>query len=144
VGRTRIHLTETIRAPLQLVFDRISDHEDMRNWPGVSDCRLVAEGQPRNGIGAVRAVKARGLTLHEKVVSFDPPDGFDYTIVKGLPVDHLGQVRLSEAGDQTRIDWTVEMSSRIPLLAQLVGMILKRGLPSALAHFKRETERAAR
>jgi len=143
VGRTRIHLTETVRAPLQLVFDRISNHEDMRNWPGVSDCRLVAEGEPRNGLGAVRAVKTRGLTVHEKVVSFDPPSGFDYTIVKGLPVDHLGQVRLTEAGDQTRIDWTIEMSSRIPLLAQVLGAMVRRGFPSALTYFKRETERAA-
>jgi uncharacterized protein YndB with AHSA1/START domain len=143
MGRTRVQLTETVYAPRELVFERLTNHEDMRNWPGVGDCRLVAEGSPRNGLGAVRAVKSRGLTLHEKVVRFDPPTGYDYKIIKGLPVDHLGTVRLEDSGSGVRINWTIEMSSRIPLLAQVVGVMLKRGLPSALSYFKRETEKAA-
>ena len=142
VGSTRIQIPETVRAPLQTVFERLTDHEAMRDWPGIGDCTLVEHGSPRNGVGAVRAVTTKGLTLHERVVRFDPPHGYDYTIIKGLPVRHLGQVRLAEHGDAVRIDWTIEMSSRIPLLAQIVGKLLRRGLPAALSYFKRETERA--
>jgi len=143
VGHTRVHLSESVRAPIELVFDRITDHEAMRDWPGVSNCRLVEQGEPKNGVGAVRAVTTRGLTLHERVVRFEPPLGYDYSIVKGLPVQHLGRVRLEQRGDEVQLDWTIEMSSRIPLLAQIVGKLLARGMPSALSYFKRETERAA-
>lgn len=143
VGHTRVHFSRSVRAPLALVFDRITDHEAMRDWPGVTDCTLVAQGHPKNGVGAVRAVKARGLTLHERVVRFEPPHGYDYSIIKGLPVQHLGRVRLEQRGDAVLVDWTIELSSKIPLLAQVVGKLLERNIPSALAYFQRETERAA-
>lgn len=152
MGRSTLTLERTIRAPLQMVFDRITDHEAMSDWPGVSKCWLVAEGTPRNGLGAVRAVKARGLTLHEKVVLFEPPNCFEYTIIKGLPVDHLGSVSLAVdndgagdgGSDVVRLRWHISISSRVPLLARIMTWQLRTGLPAAVDYFIAETERAAR
>lgn len=143
MGRTRVELSQVVHAPRALVFDRLVDHEKMGSWPGIAHCHLVSEGSPRNGLGAVRLVKTHGLTLHEKIVYFDAPSGFDYKIIRGLPVDHLGTVRLEEQGSAVRIKWTVVMSSRVPLLAQIVGALLRRKLPAALAYVKRESERSA-
>jgi uncharacterized protein YndB with AHSA1/START domain len=141
MGRTEVDERVVVQAPIERVFERITDHESMRDWPGVGACRLVAEGQPRNGVGAVRRVRAWGVELDEKVVRFEPPRRYDYTIIKGLPVEHLGVVQLAERGDGTvEVHWHVELASRIPLLAQVVGAALRRGLPRALRYFKSRVE----
>jgi hypothetical protein len=132
-----------VAAPIDLVFQRLVDHEAMSEWPGIASCRLVREGVPRNGLGAVREVKARGLTLLEEVVHYEPPLRYDYRITKGLPVDHLGTVRLSPMEGGVELSWEVRMASRWPLVCEVVGRLLKNGLDGALGWFKAETERAA-
>ena len=142
MGSTEIVMESQVRAPIEAVFEALTDHEGMSDWPGVSAATLITEGTPRNGVGAVRALVARGLTLHEEIVHFDAPNRYDYTIVKGLPVKHLGSVRLRSEGELVHVEWKVVMSSRIPFLAQIVGKLLRQGLPKALEHVKREIESA--
>jgi len=142
MATARMRKTVTIDAPLAFVFERMVDHEAMSDWPGVSGATLSVEGSPtRNGLGAVRVIKAKGLALHEEVVHFEPPHRYDYSIIKGLPVDHLGTVRLEEIGDSVELSWEVTISSAWPFLAQIVTGLLARELPTALAHLKRDTER---
>lgn len=143
MGSTVVQVRQLVRAPIEFVFERITDHEDMRNWPGVKSCVLVETGTPRNGLGAVRRITAGGLTLDEKVVQWEPPRRYDYTIVRGLPVEHRGTVELVPRDGGVELRWTVRMSSRIPFFAQIVGFTLRRGLKAALARFAVETEKAA-
>ncbi|MFQ5352497.1 MAG: SRPBCC family protein [Candidatus Binatia bacterium] len=143
MGKAHIVETVEISAPIEQVFERLIDHEAMSDWPGVSRCRLIREGSPRNGLGAVREVVGSGLTLHEEVVAYQPPEGYDYKITKGLPVDHLGRVRLAPVEGGVRLTWNISMSSRWPFVCGLVGRGLGRGLPKALAQFKAKTETAA-
>jgi uncharacterized protein YndB with AHSA1/START domain len=140
MGHAELEREITIDAPLAQVFAGLADHEAMARWPGVSRARLITEGTPRNGVGAVRAITAGGLTLHEQVVAFDPPRGYDYTIVKGLPVRHLGQVRCTEVNGRTRVRWHVSIDSPVPLLARGIILALGLGLGRALTFFKQETE----
>jgi uncharacterized protein YndB with AHSA1/START domain len=143
MGKTVVEIRQVVRAPIELVFERITDHEDMSNWPGVGKCELVEQGEPRNGLGAVRKIGAGGLSLFEKVVQWEPPNRYDYTIIKGLPVEHRGTVELTKVDGGVEVHWTVRMSSRIPFLVELVGLALRRGLGVALAHFAVATEKAA-
>jgi uncharacterized protein YndB with AHSA1/START domain len=144
MGRGEVHLTIDLDAPLELVFERITDHEALADWPGVSSSRLVREGSPRNGLGAVRRVTAMGLPLHEEVIQFEPPRRMDYKIVKGLPVDHRGTITLSASGAGTTLEWKITMSSRVPLLAQATTRALKLGLGRGLRYFKKDTEARAK
>ena len=114
MGRFTIHEEARIAAPIEAVWERLTDHEGMSDWPGVGSCRLVRDGTPRNGLGAVREIKARGLTLLEEIVVWQPPERFEYTITKGLPVDHRGIVQLARDGDATRVTWNIRMDSRWP------------------------------
>jgi len=136
-----------IRRPKDVVFAMLSDHEGMARWPGVSRCRLVTEGQPRNGVGAVRQVTAGGLTLLEEVVEFSPPDRFAYTIIKGLPVEHLGTLQLFDDrggdGDATLVEWRIRMTSRWPGLAPAVRVVLGIGLGRALSFVRDQLEAGA-
>ena len=143
MGQAQVSKKLHIQAPIELVFERLVDHEAMSDWPGIASCRLVREGAPRNGLGAVRQVKARGLTLLEEIVHYEPPLRYDYRITKGLPVDHLGSVRLSATEGGVELAWEVRMTSRWPLVCEIVGNLLAKGLDEALASFKAETERTA-
>ncbi len=140
MGKSCVQYTLQIRASIESVFARLTDHESMGDWPGVSSAKLLVQGQPKNGMGAVRVLRARGLSIHEKVVHFDPPNRYDYQIIKGLPVRHLGSVRLTQEGELVTVHWEVKMSSKIPFVAQLIGKMLKDGLPAALEHVKNECE----
>jgi uncharacterized protein YndB with AHSA1/START domain len=143
MGQTHVSKKLHIEAPIELVFERITDHEAMGEWPGIGSCTLVREGTPRNGLGAVRQVKARGLSLLEEVVYYEPPNRYDYRITKGLPVDHLGSVRLTPTEGGVELSWEVRMTSRWPLVCEVVGSLLSKGLDEALADFKVATERVA-
>ena len=112
-----------VRAPVDCVFERITEHEAMREWPGIQACRLIVEGEPRNGLGAVRRIKAGGVTLDERIVHFEPPARYDYTIIRGLPVEHLGTVRLTPTEEGVRVHWHVELSSAFPCVAAIVGVL---------------------
>ena len=142
MGKGTVDVSITIRAPIARVFERLSDHEGMAKWPGIAGSRLVKDGEPtRNGLGAIRRVKVSGLTLDEEVVHFDAPTAYDYTIIKGMPVDHRGKVRLAESSGAVQVTWSVRLASRVPLVAQLMALGLRRGLPKALAYLKAELER---
>ena len=129
-----------IRRKREDVFAFFADHEGMSRWPGVKRCVLVREGSPRNGVGAVRAVSAGGLTLEEEIVEFTPPSRMAYTIIKGLPVRHRGTLTLTEDGDATLLEWRIRMTSRWPLLAPAVRLALALGLDPALAYAKKTLE----
>jgi uncharacterized protein YndB with AHSA1/START domain len=134
-GQSRLHVRAHVAAPVARVFERITDHEAMAEWPGVTACRLIVEGEPRNGLGAVRRIRTMGLTLDERVVEWLPAEGYDYQIIRGLPVEHRGTVRLSQSGSGTEVSWTVTLRSRVPLVAELTGAALRLALPRALRYF---------
>ena len=129
-----------IAAPIERVFALISDHEGMSRWPGVQSSRLITEGTPRNGLGAVRRIRAAGLSLDEAVVGWEPPRLLEYRIIRGLPVEHLGRVLLRPLDGDVELTWDVRMESRVPLLARVVAFALGRGLVRALEHVRRQCE----
>jgi uncharacterized protein YndB with AHSA1/START domain len=136
MGHRQIRVRATLRAPIAHVYERLADHEDMRNWPGVSDCKLIREGTPRNGVGAVRVVlhgRLHGVT--EEVYLYEPPHRLGYRVIKGPPIQHQALVTLAEQGDQVELTWEIELSSRVPLLAQFMGAVLRRGLSHVLASY---------
>lgn len=142
--RAEFQMTETIHAPLEAVFERLLQHERMAAWPGVTSCKLICHGEAGNGLGAIRRIKSGPFVIDEQVVQYDPPRGYQYTIVKGLPVDHLGTVRLRQEGEVVRIDWHISISSRVPFLTRAVVFALRMGLPRAVTYFCRDAERALR
>jgi uncharacterized protein YndB with AHSA1/START domain len=134
VRRESVELIVEFRAPREAVFERLTCHEDMRHWPGVSDCRLIRPGTPRNGLGAIRAVHhTRWFHVEEEVVHYDPPRRFDYVLVRGLAVDHRASVRLEERDGVTTVSYEVALASRIPFVALALGFVLRHALRRAFS-----------
>lgn len=126
-----IHVRQTIAAPIDRVFEAVSDHERFFTGPAIDECRLVTEGpEERNGVGAFRKIRTGGFVFTEEIVRFERPDRFDYIIRELLdrkgrapPVEHeLGWVVFSEADGGTRIEWR----SRFRVTTPVLGFVLER------------------
>lgn len=139
-----VHVEIDIRAPMEAVFARLSDHARFREFPGIAASALLTEGAPdRNGVGALRMIRASGgVRFEERIEAFEPPERYAYRIVKcTLPLEHLGgEVRLHDRGEAVRVVWRSEFATRVPLLGGLARRAGERGFMAILRAVKRELE----
>ena len=117
-----MHVTAnaTVNAPIDTVWATLTDHVGMASWgPGVS-VSLGKPGTPDpNGLGAVRRISTPGPgpDIVEEVVTFDAPHLFGYKALSGTPFPgYTGEVRLTEAGTGTRIEYTIASTASFPLV----------------------------
>src|SRR5436853_7912160 len=103
---TEIFMQQRFDASPDRVFALLTDHVGFGRALG-EDIRLEREGVPApNGLGAVRAIHARGLTIREEVVGWEASRAMDYSVVSGAPLqNHRGEVRLFADGDGTGVDY---------------------------------------
>ena len=110
----------TVAAPIETVWDKLSDHVGMSQWgPGIT-VTLDKVGTPDpNGIGAVRRIASPGPgpDIVEEVVTFDAPHVLGYKALSGVPFPgYAGEVRLTEAGAGTHISYTISSTASFPLV----------------------------
>ncbi len=103
-----------IRSSKASIFSIIAEHEQTPAWVSeVEKVRLLKDGSPKNGLGAIREVTFRPklwTTVKEEIIAFTPHDGYQYKIIEGMPglVDHLGQWSLENTADQkVLVTWKV-------------------------------------
>lgn len=133
-----------IRAPIDKVFDLISDHANYKQFPGVSDSRLIKLGSPtKNGVGAVRWVKSGLANFNEEVTRYERPTRMDYHITRSFPpLRHQGgTVRLEKTPDGTLVTWTTTMEAKVPLLGRLLTPVFAGMLTRAFNEILRDIER---
>lgn len=131
-----IKVEKSMRASPTEVFECIADHEGYRRFG--ADVSLVSEGrEERNGLDAVRLVKAGPLKLVERITAFERPARMDYLIEKSspLPMRHEGgsiRLQTSESGGCVAV-WTSDFRVPIPLLGGVLERKLGREFERAFA-----------
>lgn len=131
-----ITVKRLIKAPIEKVFDLLSDHEGYRNFPGVRDAVLTRKGKPhKNGVGAVREIDAGTAWFREEITAFERPTRMDYRITKSRPpLDHQGgSVQLEKTADGTAVTWTSTLRVRVPLIGGLLTRLMAPQLARAFA-----------
>ncbi len=121
-------------APADLVFSALTDHEAFGRLLG-EDIRVETPGVPApNGLGAVRAIRARGLTIREKVVRWEAGRAMDYRVVSGAPLqNHLGTIRIEPDGEGARVDYRIRFDWPWWLGGAAVGGLVARSLERQIA-----------
>src|ERR1700761_1948420 len=122
-------LTQTSTAPIETVFDAITDHRAIAdNLWAVRSSTLDREGTPApNGVGAGRRVAAGGPPFVEEIIDSERPVRYAYKLLSGAPVrDHVGTVELREAGTGTEVTWHLRSTPKIPGADWLLSPVLKR------------------
>src|SRR5919198_3737750 len=87
----RVHVH--IEAPVERVFDAVSDHETFLRSEGGVSATVLRAGQPqRNGIGCLREVRVgRRVRYVEEITAWERPSSFEYVIREtSLPLRHAG------------------------------------------------------
>lgn len=134
-----IEMHHRFAASPERVFAAITDHAAMGTWLPGTNARVEQPGTPApNGLGAIRAVTSRGLTVREEVIRWNPPFAMDYTLISGAPIDdHLGQIRVTSEGETSRLDYTIRFDMPWyvggPLTAWLISMALQSEITHGLA-----------
>jgi uncharacterized protein YndB with AHSA1/START domain len=139
-------LDRTIAAPIETVFDVLTDHRSYARITPLRSSTLEREGDPApNGVGAVRVLKVAGPPIREEVTEFSSPSRFAYKMLSGAPVkSHTGTVDLTSSGSGTRLSWRVDSTPSIPVPAPLWAATVKPVINMLLRAVVRESERRAK
>ncbi len=119
----------TTSASAQRMWDVLTDHESMPRWfPAVKKVTLDPPGrEDRNGLGAIRHVKAVGPIIVEKVVEWDAPHRYAYVLLRGAPIrDHRGEVSVVETPQGTHATWRIRFRAVIPLSGLVLRPVMNR------------------
>ena len=139
-------LHASISAPIETVFDVLTDHSSYSRLTPLRSSTLERKGTPHpNGVGAIRVLKLAGPPIREEVTSFERPTRFAYRALSGVPAKHhAGTVELSTAGGATRLAWTVDSTPRIPMPDAVWVAAVKPVINQLLKGVVKESERKAR
>jgi uncharacterized protein YndB with AHSA1/START domain len=135
-------IEKVIKAPIDRVFEAITDHRGYASMTPLRKSTLDKEGTPApNGLGAVRRLVAVGPAIVEEVVTYEPPNRFAYKALSGLPVsDHLGEATLFEQGASTRVSYTINYTPSFPAGEYVVGPALKFAISGLLKGVAKRVE----
>ncbi len=128
-------LTRTSAAPIDTVFDAITDHRGIADYMWL--CRrstLDREGTPApNGVGAIRRLVAIGPPFVEEIIEYQRPTRYAYKMLSGAPTrDHIGTIELREAGTGTVVSWHLRSTLKIPGVDRLMLPVFKKVIDELL------------
>ena len=121
-----IVVKRTIAAPIDQVFELLSDHAGYTAFAGIKDAKLLEEGlEERNGNGAVRRIDLGAVWFEEEISNFQRPTAMDYKILRSRPpIEHeSGRIRLEETPEGTAVTWTSVFRVSIPLIGLVLSPI---------------------
>ena len=110
---------------------------------GVGKAKLLEEGrEERNGIGAVRMVRALGITFVEDIVTFDAPHRLEYRVKKStIPIQHeIGTMDFTTCGTATDVRWVSRFDLNIPLIGGILAAILCRVFNAVFQDFLNQSK----
>lgn len=116
-----IHVERTLNATADFVFDRLAEHADYDQFPGVKSAELLEAGSPdKNGVGAVRRIAGGPFVLDEVIERYEPGAALGYKIIRSrpLPIRHkVGLITIEATGaQQCQVVWHSEFAIVFPLL----------------------------
>ncbi|MYL28097.1 MULTISPECIES: SRPBCC family protein [Halomonadaceae] len=139
-----IVVERTINAPIEQVFDLLSDHANYKQFDGIRDSWLVKEGPgERNGNGAVRRIDLGAVWFEEEISNFHRPTSMDYRILRSRPpIEHeSGEIRLEETEQGTRVTWTSVFRIRIPVVGRVLSPLAAKAGTKAFGSMLKAIDR---
>ncbi|HEY2516439.1 MAG TPA: TrmO family methyltransferase [Polyangiaceae bacterium] len=129
--RVRVHFD----APIDRVFDAVSDHESFLHSPDGTRTTILRPGaEEPNGLGCLREVRAgRRARYVEEITRWDPPNSFGYTIRESsLPLKHEGSLlTFTPSGEGTIVEWGSRLDVTVPVVGGFLGARAKHTLERA-------------
>ncbi|MBF6172742.1 SRPBCC family protein [Nocardia blacklockiae] len=144
----KVDLERTIQAPIEDVFDWLTDATNFQRVSLVRRVTLVRPGNvAEHGVGAVRLLVTPLLRLTEEIVEYEPPRLLRYRHLTSFPPMRAqdGVLRFDEVPGGTRVRWHAQFEVVAPLFgdAYTLGLapLVALGIRSVLATADRELRR---
>lgn len=138
MARYKVEVAQDYRQPVETVFQRLSDHNGLGRVLGIPVKRVVDGRSDVNGVGSVRRMGLWPVTIEETVVAVVPNQSIDYRISKGgAPLrNHSGALTFSKTPQGSRVVWTINFDSALPVVGAVVKQVLTQGLKLGLKRIK--------
>lgn len=135
----KIRVEMDFRRPVKELFALLSDHEKLGPILGAK-IRRTRDGHGNvNGLGSVRTLKLGPLPdFDETVTGFEENRLIEYKITRGSPLkNHQGVLHFSEIpSGGSRLLYTIEFDSKIPLLGPVVRLGLENSIRQGLKRLR--------
>jgi uncharacterized protein YndB with AHSA1/START domain/catechol 2,3-dioxygenase-like lactoylglutathione lyase family enzyme len=125
-----------INAPVDEVWDAITDQDNMAHWIGFDPVTVRQEGwTQRHGVGSERLMQGpRGVgQVVEQVIATSPQQNLRYRVIEGSPLTcHQGEITVTPSGGQTELDWSIRFRPKVPGTGALLQKVLQAKLRTVL------------
>lgn len=134
MSQYNITINQSFTAPVETVFAKLGDHEQLGDILGGKIVRTKEGSDSINGLGSVREIKLGPVTLVEETVTgFEPNAEIEYKITSNSPVkNHIGRMTFSGNGNSSELHYTIDFDFGLPIGGGVVKFALentiKRGL----------------
>ncbi|MDX1693680.1 MAG: SRPBCC family protein [Ketobacteraceae bacterium] len=134
---TRIHMQQSFNAPVDTIFDILSDHVQFGDILS-ADIKRVVDSQTDyvNGLGSVRRITLIPTqSFEETITGFEPNALIEYRITRGSPLkNHKGIMRFTEENGKTHLDYQIQFEPRLPIpfFAKGLELALERTISGGL------------
>ena len=140
-----IKIYQEFDAPVEVVWDALSDHKNFGKLMGIPVERIIDSPEPNNpnGAGSVRRINIPLFGFEETILKADKPNYIEYKISKGTPLNHhLGKMVFKALpGQRSAIDYTITLGSKVPLLGAIVKNGLGNGINKSLKSYARRLQK---
>lgn len=129
MGEQHIKISQLFNAPVDTIFNLLTDHEGFGQVIDAKIKRVVdSQDENKNGLGSVRRINAfPAPAFEETVVTFEPNQLMEYVVSKGSPIkNHKGRMEFSDEQGKTRLNYTIAFEPKLPFL--FFGSILKKAI----------------
>lgn len=131
----RVHVTQKYSSEPEVVFAKISEHENLASLLPTSVRRVRDGDSDRNGVGSVRSLRVFGFgpAFEETVTAVVAPERIEYTVTKGSPLrDHSGVITITPTETGSVLDWVIEFSTPIRGMAAVLQKALTASISNGL------------
>ena len=137
----RIEHQININAPVDKVWEAITDQDNMAAWIGFAPVTVRREGwTQRQGAGSERLMQGpRGVgQVVEQVIATSPQQSLRYRVIDGSPLTcHQGEITLNQSDGHTELHWSIRFRPKVAGTGALLQKVLQGKLRSMLDdHFK--------
>ena len=133
MGEQHIKIKQLFNAPVDTIFNLLTDHEAFGKVINTKIKRVVdSQDENKNGIGSVRQISAfPAPAFEETVITFELNQLMEYVVSKGSPIkNHKGRMEFSDEQGKTMLIYTIDLEPKLPFL--FFGSILKKAIEKPL------------
>lgn len=142
-----VTVVKTIAAPIEDVFEWMTNSDNYRRVPGVFRADVIEPGAPTpQGPGAIRKVVTAGMKLVEQILELDRPNVMRYRVLSSFPPmrHEYGSMEFISAVDGTTVTWVSRFESTAPILNGLATRILAAGVAAGFKAVLRTADKELR